>query len=377
MTLKNPESFYVFVLVLGFILLLTSIFFPTSRILLISSIVICQGIFQLINSQFGIHHSIQKSLFFALSVYVLFVTYLLLGNSANKIGATFWCLGWAAANIIPAVSIMYKCESFKQFTFADTISFFRQRDILKHSLGHLSAITVAWYAFLYSRTFYDGYDNIDYSAFLQTGIFISLLIGAIEVLFNTVFLTKVLRAPNNLLEFRKYLNNFCFLLFTSNLFFLLLYKPLTHYYFPSDFVYIAYVYAVLLATENMKLYFNLAINNAARCFDYRLILKLSLPLVLMLSCLSFLGNISHAFWLIFCAGTLIITIGFYEKFLSIQAAILLFLCNFNTIFIFYFHETTPYFTFATVYFVLILIFAYYCWYIFKISDAIRDFLNYD
>ena len=377
MIMHNPESFYVFVVILGFISVFFCLILPKNSIFLIAAIVSCQGGFQLINSHFSVKKSIKISLLFALFVYVLFFTYLLMASSNMSINSTFWCLGWATANLIPAIVILYKYDTFRDYKFAESIQFFQQKNLVVHSLGHLSAITVAWYAFLHTRTFYEAFNAMNYSELLQVGIFISLLVGAIEVFFNTVFLTKVFRSPNNSLEFKQYLDNFCFLLFISNLFLLLLYFPLSRYYFPSDFLNIPLVFSILLATENLKLYFNLAINNAARCFDYKFVLKSSVPLVFLFSLLIFSSNASQALLLISATTGVLLLIGIIEDFLSIPAAILLALCNLNAIVIFFLNDSNIFFVGSIIYFFSSVLISAHFFSKFNIRHAIKEFLHYD
>jgi hypothetical protein len=377
MSIVDPEPFLYLVFLLSIIMLMYFILTEQNWFSSVISVALAQGNFQLINSYYGVKKSIRKSLILGNAVYFIFLLLLLVSAIASTLTAKIWLSTFALANVFGAYLIIKELFKTTRISLQLAKKFIVQRSVYIHGTGHMILSVIGWFCFLYIRTFFSESNTVEYVDFLKVGIFISLLVGASELLFNTIFLTKVLRNPDDASGFVRYADALCLMLIGVNIMMIVTFPILSNYYFSISKASLATAFGILLCIENTKVIFNIVINNSARKFEYRKIISVSFILVLTTSLLSLTNQLLYIGIVLVLISIITGTIVFKQGSLSMSGIFTFTLLNIFVLSYFQIFINELSMAILIVLGVLIIGFTIKILQKVNASDLIREFLKYD
>jgi len=317
-SIEKPELLILHLLLAVIFLLFITFFLNENIIMLIVLLTFAQGGFNFSNSYLGISKSIKKSLMNTVYVYIIFFCFLLSTILLNTtLTAYTWILYFTVANLIVLSIVILQLDITLGEKFDKSKYLIFDKNLYVHASGHLTATFVGWFIFLYSRTFFSSYNEDFYPEFLKVAVVYSMIVGATELLYNTIFLTKVYRNPDDDAAYTKYSDGLAFVLVLCSFFILLISGMMTQYYFPPDFEYLIEVFRLLSLLETLRLVFNIWINNCARKASYAELIKIGLICMLLVSLLNGVKTIQVGIILISCVQVIIVYCLIKEKVLSL------------------------------------------------------------
>lgn len=377
MSTIDPQPFLYLIFILSILAFIYFIFTEENWYFSILLVALAQGNFQLLNSIYGVRVSIQRSLVLANIVYLIFLLFILIFALLSTLTAKIWLSSFALANILGTYSVITAVFKSKKLDIYLAKDFIFQKSIYVHGTGHVILTMISWFCFLYIRTLFAESETLNYVDFLKVGILISLLIGAAELLFNTVFLTKVLRNPDNIPGFIRYSDSLCLMLVSMNILLIAAFPFLGKYYFEVDTTTLRTAFGILLCVENTKIIFNIVINNSARQFEYSKTIIASLVLVLTTSLISIFNETFYIGIILFAMTIITSSIVLKQGSLSLHGVLSFISLNVFILSYFQILSDPSYMGVLIILGILNVGFAIKIFYNVKAPDLVREFIKYD